>query len=238
MPCSVGRTATFLRHAFGLRTLAPIIGSGAAGWIGLADRRMTVEDPNFWILALVGLGCGLLSWGAIAYDSYKKERESLDQRTKIDDLILAIERGDKPEPQNQISPTLRNLHHVTNHDLKQTVAELGSQMRTFEHNLHLKRDTDNWGIRRGSSEVEMQAAWDKHTEMTQQRSELARSEFNIRYRPMALAAREELRKRLCVTPSREINVRSVALDLGMLAGVSPIEDAVTELEQLARQLPD
>jgi hypothetical protein len=52
--------------------------------------HLSIDDPEFWLLLLGGIVCGLISWGATAYDSWKREKESRAQEAKLDDVINAL----------------------------------------------------------------------------------------------------------------------------------------------------
>src|SRR5690606_10048869 len=110
-----------VKHILGLRTVAPIGVSAFGGYIALADRQMTVYNPDFWLLLAGGLGLGLVSWIAIAVDSYKKEEERRDLSLKLDGVLSRVSEEEFARP-NKLSS--ENLSGMTNQEIKRAVAIL------------------------------------------------------------------------------------------------------------------
>lgn len=61
--------------------------------------------------------------------------------------------------------------------------------------------------------------------------------WNSRLRPIAMALKDELQRRVYGEPPYPSDHRMLAIELGMLAGVDPIGEAAAGLESLIRQLP-
>jgi hypothetical protein len=141
-------------------------------------------------------------------------------------------------PKPEISSTVENISRLPNEQIRRRVADLATAMRIFE------------GGRRSANAAELidrlppsatreqrHAAWTEQTTRMLTRSAEEQTQFRIQFLPQALALREAMLNRLGIMPPYPPQPRVVALDFGMLAGVSPISDAANYLEELARRLP-
>jgi hypothetical protein len=98
------------------------------------------------------------------------------------------------------------------------------------------------GFESGWNDLDVEAKnrlWKERCDEISKHSENRTGIFNERLRPTALALRDEMRSRLgMVTPVERTERGAIALDYGMLAGVSPVGEIADMLERLARQLQD
>ena len=125
---------TFLRHAFGFRAIGPIAVTALNGWMALADRHMTIDDPRFWAVVIVGVGGGILSWAVIAYDSFANNRESLQLLSTIRGLEISVK---------ALTPTtsvnLRNLGCMSSRQLKELIARSAAELRVFNTQARMEQ---------------------------------------------------------------------------------------------------
>lgn len=238
----MGSIRTFLHHAFGFRTIGPIFVSGFGGWTALADRRMTIDDPNFWFLAVTGVGCGLISWAVIAYDNWQKDlqvkqsnAEFVRTRTALDSVSEEL-RKLRPAP----SPAkLANIRHWSNSELKGRVAKIASEMVNLELGQRkVQRAIHDRFRSKSASGGDSKSAWETMQSEHDATSDQLNATFRKQLMPEALALRDEMRLRLGILPPPRPNLDEMALDLGMLAGVSPLLDAANALRRLASNLDD
>lgn len=229
----MGKIKTFLRHAFGLRTLAPISVSALSGYMGLSNMQLLMDDPIAVATVGVFLASGMITWAIVGYDGYKAEqRDNIiqDVSSKLDALL----ERQVPEPVN-IPPSLQNLTNLSSDQIRQAVALLVTRMRQFGANVKERNSTTMLSRNRANlSNEEAKRDFDAMTERLLRDHNAQNSEFNAAYRPEALAYRDEMRRRLRIINSKTHD--SVALDYGMLAGTDPVEEAAASLEDLARQL--
>jgi hypothetical protein len=231
----MGKIRTFSRHAFGPRTIFPIIASCLSGYISLVDRQMTIDDPMFWLLLVGGVGAGLISWVAIALDSWRKENEAQRLQATLDDLVAQISKGVAANP---IPTHLQNLSNLSNNQIRAAVASLANRLREFEamtKNAH--RVSLSVSYPSGSSKDERDAILAHRRSQHHSDMDSFHAQFNNDYRPEALALRAEMRRRLGCAATPANGHSDTALDLGILAGVHPVNDSAINLEALARALP-
>jgi hypothetical protein len=231
----MGKAATFVRHAFGFRTVGPIFVTGVSGWTALADRNMSIDDPEFWVLAIGGIGCGLLSWAVIAYDSFSKHKENNELLRAMEGMRTSVNALTQTTPVN-----LQNLAAKSNAQIKDLVVRSVAELRMFDAKVTTDRyesiySSDNLVWPHVPEEVK-NALWDKRNKEMMEKSQNQQNEFRANIKPLASALRLEMKKRLPnLPPPPDI---SVALEHGMLAGPHPAADAADELEMYARELPD
>jgi len=131
-----------------------------------------------------------------------------------------------------------NLSSRSNAQLRDQVLQLTSAMRTFENGIQSARTNRIMNrLPVSATKEQRQANWEAETQAMLDQSTNAQTEFRVRFLPEALALREEMSKRLGRLPPYQDKANIIALDYGMLAGVSPISDAANYLDGLARQLP-
>lgn len=221
-----------LRHMFYLRVLT----SGAAAifsfYLALWQLQMTADNPDFWLVIGAAFILGLISWVAAALESRKSDERIIAQAQQIQDLINSLP---KPEPVN-IQAHLQDLRSKSDADIKRMVGRLTSDMREFEANfraafrpLRIPKNLPE------DQRDQLSRQWNDQFNL---RSHARDREFAERFRSQGLALRQEMRRRLCIYPPYAIDHREIALEFGSLAGPSPISDAATVLEELARQLRD
>lgn len=139
-----------------------------------------------------------------------KQAEESDKQKKLLELL-------RPKDLDALKGSaVENLTGLSGAEIKHRVAALTDRMRVFERGVLESRYGDEIG----------------------RRSSEANYNFRHQFLPEATALRGEMARRLGITQPFATDHRTVALDYGMLAGVSPISDAAIYLETLARQLPN
>ncbi len=118
-----------------------------------------------------------------------------------------------------------DFQSLTIAQLREEVGRFTAEIREFEARIKEERDADL--LDRGLS-------WDEQTKRLVDRSREQNHEWRSTYQPKGVALRNEMNRRMSRTVD-PLNA-SVALEHGMLAGASPINEAALELEHLARGL--
>lgn len=208
-------------------TLFAVFVSGVGGWMALADRHMTIDDPDFWVTAGLMVTCGVIGWGSITYDNYRKDGEVKENKQRLADLMAAIKNSEIPLH-------LRDWSTASNAELKSEVSKIAKAMRAFEAEADKTKPRffTAWSPRQTIT-PESRAREINEMMIASGMKKLA---FAQQYRPTALALLVEMRRRLGIQATT--NDRSIALDLGMLAGYDPIGDAASHIEGLAGKLRD
>ncbi|MFA5988063.1 MAG: hypothetical protein WC803_00470 [Sphingomonas sp.] len=217
------------RSAVAPRVLLTVIVSTIGGWTALADRNMTLDDPNFWALTASMLVCGVITWGLIAFDNSSKDKEANRLQATLDGLLKQI---------TPVDPgSLKNWRSAANSELKREVALLAANMRAFGNRIRQERIPVSHFLTISDGDQRQAARQDENNRRAAQ-SAGHTDDFNAQFRPAALALRDEMRRRLGEGPPPHASQDSVALEYGMLAGVNPVDEAALELERLAQKLPD
>jgi hypothetical protein len=166
-----------------------------------------------WLYALASIGVGLTIWGW--YVAAKQNAESDEQAKILRDIRAAL-----PGPS---SGQVHNLAPLDAAALKTRVASLTLRMRTFAAGVD-------------SSRARLFAPGQMDHQKLIQHSADAQAEYRGQLWPEAIALRDEMARRVGLLKPYPSDHRSVAIDYGMLAGVSPINEAANYLEELARKL--
>jgi hypothetical protein len=200
--------------------------------LALIGIRPMIPDKIFFFLFGVVLLVMFIGWWATAREgaASAKRDEKLDTLQATLDLI----KGDLPTLDNSAT---KNISQLSNEQLRSRVSELAAAMRTFEAGY---KDTQaQEAVPRilppDTPQEQRQAAWNARMSRMTSHSMAAQSQFRIQFLPQALALREALCNKLGIMPPYQTG--RVALDVGMMAGVSPVSDAADYLESLARRLP-
>lgn len=124
-----------------------------------------------------------------------------------------------------------NFSSLSSSELRSRVHMIAQQMREMETEFRELRDRD---LSRGRGNED----WDTFTSRLVTEGNKQTTRWRADLRPEAVALWDELRRRVYGSPPypRDSGA-STALEHGMLAGVSPLDNAATALERLARQLP-
>lgn len=129
---------------------------------------------------------------------------------------------------NFASP-LGDIRSWSNAELKARTTQCVLRMRVTASNFTTQRSSMfNIMEQTPASDDDFSKSW------SEQNSE-HRTIWNLKLRPVALALKEELERRVGPHPSGSLRMH--AIEYGMLAGVDPIGDAAVGLESLMRQLP-
>jgi hypothetical protein len=130
------------------------------------------------------------------------------------------------------SPTaLQNLRQLPSDEIRRRTHDVAQRMRAMEAAFHDARHKVLFGNRGDVNDRSRQIMGQSEEQATRWRSDLMSE---------AVALWDELRRRIYgappYPPSKD-GLAEVALEYGMLAGVTPLGSAATALEQLARDLP-
>jgi hypothetical protein len=200
--------------------------------LGIMGIRTMI--PNKIAVFLIGMALlvMLLGWWTAAEqeEASAKREHKLDQISETLDLIKS-----SLPPVTAFTP-VDNLSSFSNAQLRDRVLRLTAAMRTFEGGIKAAESPVMNPLPATATETQRHADWTARTNAMLERSTQAQNEFRVRFLPEALALREEMSKRLGRMPPYPEDRKTVALNYGMLAGVSPISDAADYLEELARQM--
>ncbi|MBI3951839.1 MAG: DUF4935 domain-containing protein [Acidobacteria bacterium] len=134
-----------------------------------------------------------------------------------------------------VRPEVTAYSILTNSQLKQRSLEIVAQIRT---GLRLYRDESDradyfTSVDRAVSEEERCAAWDQMIYASDQASSRLMADYEMNWKVEALLLSDEIRRRLSIEPERNVQFRyeHPTNPLG-------IEAVVTDLERLARTLPE
>lgn len=200
--------------------LLPIALTGA---LGLAALTPPVLEPvQFWAALAVVVVVTLVTWWNAARQEFAKNNAATTVTELLSRLPLAPE-----VPGGAVA----NFHGLSSDDLRAKVHTIAQRMRSMEHSF---KEARNHVLFQGRGSQN----WDQHTNqiLAQSQEQMARWQADLK--PEAVALWDELRRRVYgAPPYPDDHNASVALEHGMLAGVSPLDDAAAALERLARQLP-
>lgn len=206
----------------------------------------TFSSGSFWLKAsyLVVI-FGVAAWAIVLNRNELEDKRTRQEASEHerDELRKTLDLVTGHLGQSRTNPTplsVDNLSQLPSNEMRRRVQELVSGMRTFEAGIEAIQDRISGERFAGgvtTTEEQRQAAWTESNRRDSEARQNARSEFEARFRPMALALREEMCRRLGFFPPFPPDHHAVALDYGMLAGVHPIGEAAAYLERLARGLP-
>lgn len=131
------------------------------------------------------------------------------------------------------------IRNWSNSELKARTTQCILRMRVTSSNFRMQRSASIYSRRSSSqsSEEERQEEWERERNRSLEQSNEQHMVWNGGLRPIAIALRDELQRRIFGEPPYPTEHRMIALDHGMLAGPDPIGDAAVGLESLIRQLP-
>lgn len=144
----------------------------------------------------------------------------LVQKTQEETVEMMIERP---------STVLENLSELSTQHLKLRVSEFCGEIRRWDIERRTKRDAI---LHNRHNDV----SWSEFTENLLSNSTEENHAWRSRYQSTALAIKSELLRRLGDTHGLDTSHGDVAIEHGVLAGVSPVTDAANFLEALARRL--
>lgn len=129
----------------------------------------------------------------------------------------------------------QDLRLLTNMKLRNEAIDLANNMRVFEANYHGVSRSLSTNLPRSATEDQRHAQWESDLKKDHQRRAAYETEFKTRFRPLAVAIRHEIARRLGIFPPYDNP--DIVLDKGMLAGPSPVSEAADLIDELARRLP-
>jgi len=126
------------------------------------------------------------------------------------------------------------LSHLTDAELKSKTLDFVEEVRSFESDYQRSRDETTAELTDFSGQDNLSGALQNVKDTYEQRQVAFSSEFESKYRPEAVAVRQEISKRLGI--SEPYDNFSPALDSGMLVGTNPLTDAADLIEELVEKL--
>jgi hypothetical protein len=162
------------------------------------------------------------------YTGDDADHENDDDDEAEDDDILAqtpISAADERET---------GLSHLTDVELKSKTLDFVEKIRSFEEDYQRSRDETTAELTDFSSDDNLSGDLQDIKDTYEQRQEAFSSEFESKYRPVAVAVRHEISKRLGI--SEPYDNFTPALDSGMLDGINPLTDAADLIEELVEKL--
>lgn len=152
------------------------------------------------------------------------------QMSFISDIVEKTREHTVELMMEQPSTVLENLSSLSNQQLKQRVSEFTAQIRQWSKEARSRRDAEIFD--RHSREN-----WDEYSQRLLETSNEQNHTWRSEYQSSGLALKAELLRRVTDLEGIDLSLGDVAIDHGMLAGVSPVTDAANLLETLARRLP-
>jgi len=126
------------------------------------------------------------------------------------------------------------ISHLTDAELKSKTLDFVKEIRSFEANYQKSRDETTTELTDFSGQDDSSGALQDAKDTYEQWQEAFSAEFESKYRPVAVAIRQEISKRLEI--SEPSDNYSPALDSGMLDGTNPLTDAADLIEELVVKL--
>lgn len=213
---------TRARHWFSAPALVILLPTAMGAAFSLASIQTTIPSNQFRIVCFVTLAGLCIIWSVAAWQDFKSVRA----QATVDDLLARMAPAKAPLP----TPlALQDLQQLSADDLRLQVSKLAPKMRAMEAMFHRARSEILFGER---------GDWNQHTTQMINQSAEQTHRWHNDLQPEAVALWNEMRRRIYGAPPYPTDPRAeVALDHGMLAGVSPLNDAAKALERLARDLP-
>jgi hypothetical protein len=215
------------------RSITGLLSVILAGWGALVTEDLLVI---FGAIALAGA----LNFFIGLADERDIRRAKIDAAEDRKILRSLQEFTERAFPQAEIPIRLRNLNNVSNLELKKLASEISAGLRKYSvESGEYTKSSPIWDrVPRyfDLSKEEQDILWKREqTELAQRHSDRARI-FDAEQRPDALAVWEQLKLRTSMSnhPTR----KPIAIELGVLAGIKPIEESATAIETLARHLGD
>ena len=217
-----------LRHWFSNHAISIIIPTVISASIGLWSLLTTMSDSQFWVMfSVLTTSVAVVWWRAAAQDrdSYHANEMEAKQAKTIDDLLARLE---ILQPSAPLPSSVIDLRSLPAHEIRSRVAQVAKKMRSMEHSF--KQINDIFAPISDSREAHVR----KLTAQSNERSHRWQNDL----RPEAVALWHEMQRRIYgAPPYPDERGAKVALELGMLAGPSPLNDAAILLERLARDIP-
>jgi hypothetical protein len=161
------------------------------------------------------------------YTGDDADHENDDDEEAEDDILAQT-------PSSVADEGETGLSHLTDVELKSKTLDFVEKIRSFEADYQRSRDKTTAELTDFSSDDNLSGALQDVKDTYEQRQEAFSSEFESKYRPVAVAVRQEISKRLGISEPND-NF-TPALDRGMLAGINPLTDAADLIEELVEKL--
>lgn len=176
----------------------------------------------------------LISFGAWFFaarqESEKRDatHDARQSQRKLDVLV-------RTQKQPALLPAVTDLKAISTAALREQVAEVVDRMRALETTYSTPLSSRLGPVRQHGSAADIAEGNDRAFRDYSAMRGWMQGEFRQRYHPLALALRDEMRRRLDEGPTEFF--KRTAIDDGSCAGSSPLHDAALALEDLARRLP-
>lgn len=191
---------------------------------------------NKMVVFLIGVALLVMFIGW--WTTAEQEEASAKREIKLDRLQETLDTIKSAMPVPDTGSAVQNLSQLSNIQLRQRVSDLTARMRTFEAGIKESQMKELSSRSPANlSPEQRQTEWNAYTARMLSQSAEAQAQFRSQFLPQALALREAISTRVGILQPYSSDPKTVALDYGMLAGVSPISDAADYLESLARRLP-
>jgi hypothetical protein len=153
--------------------------------------------------------------------------ERVEQLLKVISELLARQVPQHPAP--AVPAHLHDLRSIPTAMIRTRVHEVTQQMRRMENAFKVARNSVLFGPR---------GDWDTSTNQLLAQAQEQKHRWQSELMPEAVALWNEMRRRIYGAPPYPRDpMAETALEDGMLAGVSPLNEAATALERLAREIP-
>lgn len=218
--------------------------SGAALWLAgsfiitviLAVIGIREMISNKMVVFLIGVALLVMFIGW--WTTAEQEEASAKREIKLDRLQETLDTIKSAMPVPDTGSAVQNLSQLSNIQLRQRVSDLTARMRTLEAGIKESQMKELSSRSPANlSPEQRQTEWNAYTARMLSQSAEVQAQFRSQFLSQALALREAISTRVGILQPYSSDPKTVALDYGMLAGVSPISDAADYLESLARRLP-
>lgn len=132
-------------------------------------------------------------------------------------------------PLTPLNSSTKNLGKLTNSEIKEHACAITKELRDFQNKIR-SRDTYTFNLSNQD--------WDRYVKNLEKKANKDLHEWRSKFQPDAVAIKNELLRRIGTDHGIDLSHAQAALDFGMLAGPSPVNDAALAIEELCRALPD
>lgn len=209
------------RHWFSSHSKATVIPTAITAGIGLWSVISLMSEWQVWLLSPSMIICVIIVW----LEAAKQDLNNSKDREKINDLLETII---ATKAVGELPIHLTNLRLLKPDDIRRRVYEIAKKMRAMENGFRKAKD------RFDDIDLDFKTMVQKNSAQNDEQ----KTRWNNDLRPEALALWDETRRRIYGTPPYpDEKFLYVTFQLGILAGPEPLNDAATELERLAREIP-
>ena len=161
------------------------------------------------------------------YTGDDADHENDDDEEAEDDILAQA-------PSSAADERETGLSHLTDAELKSKTLDFVKEIRSFEANYQRSRDETTAELTDFSGQDKSSGALQDAKDTYEQWQQAFSAEFESKYRPVAVAVRQEISKRLEIL--EPYDYFSPALDSGTLAGTNPLTDVADLIEELVVKL--